>query len=186
MHLRKGVLTTCTIMAVPALLLCAPALALHAPLNYAQGTWEGQAKSGSDIYTVSVTLRKVNKSFFGVYRGRSASGGTFQGNFDTSSPGGVYKVRVVSKGSVFKMFTFEVTATAKSGIELELDSLLGAGSLKFLNDFIKCELEFRSLGTRVNATLYRVNPPPPPPKKKGAGQKKKKAPSLPPMVIVPK
>lgn len=133
MHLRKGVLKTCALMAAPALLLCAPALALHAPFNYAQGTWEGQAKSGQDVYTVSVTLRKVNRSFFGVYRGKSASGETFQGNFDTSSPGGVYKVRVVSKSSVFKMFTFHVTAAAKTGTELELDSLLGAGTLKFLS-----------------------------------------------------
>ncbi|HBA60102.1 MAG TPA: hypothetical protein DCZ92_04675 [Elusimicrobia bacterium] len=185
MHFRQGVLRFCAAGAL-ALGLLVPASAFHAPLDFAQGVWEGKAGNGHDAFAITVSLKKTNGSFYGAYSGKAASGETVKGTFEGTFAAGTYNVTVVNENKWYSMLSFDVTARAVSGTELEISSILGGGKLKFLNDFLKCELKFQSMVTGVDATLFRVDPPPPQ-KKAGTGRKpQKKAPSLPPMVIVTK
>jgi len=174
-------------LALSALLyLCAalPALAADDPLPFAAGVWQGKGQNGREAFTVSVTLKKVKTSIFGICRAKTESGDTYTSSFEAYPERGGRNAEVKVTGAKIPI-NFEVFAQPLSGTKLSISSVLGEGSIKFLNDFIKAEFEFRSVVTDVSAVLYRVSPPP---AAKTAGGRQgggKKAPSMPPMVIVP-
>ena len=184
MHLGKGVLAPRGLFAAALVLSLVLPRAVNAaddPLAFASGIWRGEADNGHAKFKITVTLKKVNSTIYGSYKARSRSGEQAEGGFD-AVPAGKGRTATVHD-STLRGINFEVTAIPKSGLELEVSSLMGGGTLKFGNDFTKCELVFQSMVTAVTATLYRTYPPPAK-KKDAGGQSGKKAPALPPLVIV--
>ena len=191
MRFRQGVLILCAALAaaLPARAAAPAGAGLNDPLSFAVGNWAGKADNGLDVYDISVSLKKNSGLFAASCSGKALSGRGFQAGFSAPAGGGVYEVTVKYGLKNGRAISFDVTATAESGTELEISSLMGGGTLKFLKDFNECRLDFRSVVTVVTATLYRRPSalPPGAGKKKGSGKNTgagDKKPLMPPMQIV--
>lgn len=178
MHLRAGLLTA--FMLLPG---AGPARAAHDPLSHAQGLWSGTAAQGGDKYEVTVSLKRVNRTFVGAGKGKAYSGRAFAGRFEAEYSEDGYAASVSAGPSELVMFTFDVEAVIAGGMELRLSSRLGGGTLTFKDDFTRCELVFGGGPGAVRATLRRIHPPPAAPKP-AAGKAKKAPPPIPPFIMV--